>query len=112
VVIIFQLVLALTIGWRAATLRAALLKAAAASVVLAFIPILTSYVFTGDYPSWQIRHLLDVIERWGAVDDRGMPIIDLLDIPLAGEIAYVFAAAALLGAVLASIAHGLKKLAN
>jgi hypothetical protein len=72
--------------------------------------MLASYAVLGGYGDWQIRHALDVLERWGAVRSNGLPIVDLLDVPLAVEISYVFIIAALLGAVIGSVAYGLKRM--
>lgn len=79
-------------------------------MLLSLAPMLATYAVTGEYGSWQIRHPLDVLERWGAVKENGMPIIDLLDIPFWMEVTYVFVAAALLGTVLGSLGYGLKRL--
>jgi hypothetical protein len=110
VVGILQLVLSVTLGWRAKSLRSAVLFAAVACVILSFIPILSSYTFTGEYPAKQIRHLLDALERWGAVKSDGEPLFDIIDVPLAVEIAYVFAIAVLFGAMLGTVGYGLKKM--
>jgi len=72
--------------------------------------MLASYAVTGEYGAWRIRHALDVLERWGAVRSNGLPIVDLVDVPLAVEVAYVFVIAALLGAVIGSVAYGLKRM--
>jgi hypothetical protein len=110
VVGIFQLVISLTIGWRAKSVRGAILLSAGACVLLSLVAILASYAVTGEYGAWQIRHALNVLERWGAVRSNGLPIVDLVDVPMAVEVAYVFVIAALLGAVIGSVAYGLKRM--
>ena len=107
---IFQLVISLTIGWRAKSVRGAILLSAGACVLLSLVAILASYAVTGEYGAWQIRHPLNVLERWGAVRSNGLPIVDLVDVPMAVEVAYVFVIAALLGAVIGSVAYGLKRM--
>jgi hypothetical protein len=72
--------------------------------------MLASYAVTGEYGSMQIGYALLVLERWGAVKENGMPIIDIIDIPMAVEVAYVFVIAVLLGAVIGSVAYGLKRM--
>jgi hypothetical protein len=110
VVGIFQLVMSLAIGWRAKSARRAILLSAGACVLLSLVAMLASHAVTGEYGAWQIRHALAVLERWGAVRSNGLPIVDLVDVPLAVEVAYVFVIAALLGAVIGSVAYGLKRM--
>jgi hypothetical protein len=86
------------------------LLAAGACVLLSLVAILASYAVTGECGAWQIRHALNVLERWGAVRSNGLPIIDLVDVPMAVEVAYVFVIAALLGAVIGSVAYGLQRM--
>src|SRR5215510_14564070 len=105
---IFQLVISLTIGWRAKSVRAAMLLSAGACVLLSLVRMLASYAVTGEYGTWQIGLPVLVLERWGAVKDNGLPIFDIIDVPFAVAIAYVFVIAALLGALIGSVAYGLK----
>ena len=107
---IFQLVISMTIGWRAKSMREAILLSAGACALLSLVAMLASYAVTGDYGAWQIRYALDVLERWGTVRSDGLPIVDLVDVPLAVEVVYVFVVAALLGAVIGSVAYGLKRM--
>ena len=107
---IFQLVISLTIGWRAKSMPQAILLSAGACVLLSLVAMLASYAVTGGYGAWQIRHALYVLERWGYVRSNGLPIFDLADVPLAVEVAYVFVLATLIGGVIGSVAYGLKRM--
>jgi hypothetical protein len=107
---IFQLIISLTIGWRASSARTASALSAGVCVLISLVQILVSYAVIGRYGNWQIRHPLGLLESWGAVRDNGLPMIDLVDIPFAVELAYVFVAAALLGAVIGWLSYGIKRL--
>jgi len=91
-------------------MRKAILLSAGACMLLSFVAMLASYAVTGEYGAWQIRHALHVLERWGAVRSNGLPIVDLVDVSLAVEVVYVFVVAALLGAMIGSVAYGLKRI--